>query len=94
MARKEEVELRRAANLRTNLRRIFDAWGNQIHVARDAGLGKHYLARLLSGELNNPTINSIESIAIALEVPIEALIATDPADSDLRISPQISKQPA
>ena len=94
MVKRSDADLRRAVNFRTNLRRIFDAWGNQSRVAQDAGIHRVYLARLIRGDEDNPTINTIEAISQALEISVETLLATDPPDADLRIVEKIAKQTA
>lgn len=86
MARRDDVELTRATNLRENLARIFDSWAVQTRVAADAGISNVHLNRLLHGKEANPTINVIEALSIALEIPLETLISRDPSDLDLKIS--------
>lgn len=92
MALRQSVELTRAANLRRNLQRIFAAgpWGKQSQVARDSGLHQVQLAKLISGASGNPKLDTVESIAVALEIPVETLISAEPSDADLRIFPQTS----
>ena len=85
MATIATIELTRATNFRENLLRIFRDWGIQAHVARDSGIHFVHLAKILSGETANPTIGTIESIAVALEIPVETLLCAHPADTDLKI---------
>lgn len=87
MATRQSVELTRAANFRRNLTRIFDRAprGRQASIARDAGMHPVQLSRVLSGTTENPQIDTIEAIAIALEIPVETLLAAQPSDADLRI---------
>ena len=85
MATATAVEFQKATNLRANLRRIFSSGVVQTKIARDAGMHPVHLAKILNGATQNPTIDSIEAIAIALEVPVETLISRDPSDTDLRI---------
>jgi len=92
MAKIEQVELRKASNFRQNLRRVFDAWAVQTHIAADAGINAVHLARILNADVPNPTIGTMEAISIAMEIPLETLIAKDPSDTDLRISQTISSQ--
>lgn len=83
------VELRRAKNFRANLRRVFDSWAVQAKVAADAGIHSVHLSRILNGAATNPTIETIESLSIALEIPVETLIGNEPSDTDLRIPTRI-----
>lgn len=85
MAKSTDVPLSRAGNLRKNLRRIFDAGAIQTQVAADAGVHSVHIARILNGDAANPTIGTIESLAIALEIPVETLLSASPSDADLRI---------
>jgi len=85
MAKADAVELCRAKNFRANLKRIFAGNAVQTHVARDAGIHFVHLAKILSGDVPNPTIATIEAISIALEIPVETLLAHAPSDADLRI---------
>ena len=80
-----DTPLVRAAYLRMNLRRIFDSWAVQARVARDAHIHPVYLNRLLSGNTKNPTIRTIERLAVALEIAVETLLSPSPSDTDLRI---------
>ena len=82
-----EVPLTRTVNLRANLRRIFDAQprGYQSQIARDAGITAVYLSNVVRNGDSNPTIDTAESIAVALEIPLETLLSASPSDSDLRI---------
>lgn len=91
MASASNVDLHRAENFRRNLRRIFDSWAVQAHIARDADINPVHLSRILSGTSPNPTLDTVEKLAIALEVPVETLIAAHPCDSDLRIFAGIAK---
>jgi len=81
----------RAPNFRRNLRRVFDAWAVQSHVASDAGVHPVHLAKILNGQVPSPGINTMEALSIALEIPLETLLAASPADADLKILPKISK---
>lgn len=85
MADTNIVELERASNFRANLRRVFDAWAVQTQVAADAHIHPIHLAKILNGKAPNPTIATIEAIAVALEIPVETLLARQPSDADLRI---------
>lgn len=85
MAKADGVELCRAKNFRANLKRVFAGIAVQTHVARDAGIHFVHLAKILNGEAPNPTIATIEAIAVALEIPVEILLAHAPSDADLRI---------
>ena len=85
MATATSVEFQKANNLRANLRRIFSSGVSQTQVARDAGMNRVHVARMLNGQVPNPTIDSIEALSIALEIPVETLISHDPTDADLRI---------
>ena len=85
MANTEIIGLRRAKNFRVNLRRVFDAWAVQLRVADEANIHSVHLARILNGSVPNPTIDTLESISIALEIPLEILLANEPSDADLRI---------
>lgn len=85
MATATSFELQKAKNLRANLRRIFSSGLVQAKVARDAGMNPVNLSKILHGSTPNPTIDSIEQLAIALEIPVEILISRDPSDADLRI---------
>ena len=85
MAKTEEVGLERAQNFRANLRRVFDAGAIQTRIAKDAGVHSIHLAKILNGQASNPTIGTMESLSIALEIPLETLIAKSPSDVDLRI---------
>jgi len=91
MANVEIVELRRAENLRRNLCRIFSTWGNQTRVAKDAQIHRVHLAQILKGKALNPTIGTIESLSVALEIPVETLLSLDPSDVDLRIPAEKNK---
>jgi transcriptional regulator with XRE-family HTH domain len=84
MANACDVELHRAANLRDNLRRIFSQ-ASQAQIAKDAGIHAVHLAKILSGAAPNPTIETIERLSVALEVPVEILLSPSPSDLDLRI---------
>ena len=88
MAKAENIPLTRAENLRKNLRRIFDSGVVQQHVAKDAGVHFVHLARILNGSIVNPGLNTAEAIAIAMEIPLETLLAASPSDVDLRILSQ------
>jgi len=90
MAKAESVELSRAKNFRANLRRIFGSGKTQAKVANDSGIHFVHLSRITSGDVANPTIDTIEMIAIALEIPVETLLSHDPADADLRIFQKIA----
>ena len=85
MAVAKSVELQKAKNLRANLRRIFSSGVVQAKIARDAGMDPVNLNYILHGRTPNPTIDSIEALSIALEIPVEILISRDPSDADLRI---------
>jgi transcriptional regulator with XRE-family HTH domain len=85
MAVATNVELQKAKNLRANLRRIFSSGVVQAKVARDAGMNPVNLSLILHGKTANPSIGSIEQLAIALEIPVEILISANPTDVDLRI---------
>ena len=85
MAIATSVELQKANNLRANLRRIFSSGVVQAQIARDAGMNPVNLSYILHGRTSNPTIDSIEQLAISLEIPVEILISRDPSDVDLRI---------
>lgn len=85
MATVSESDLTRAANFRSNLLRVFNAWATQSHIASQAGIHVVQLARILSGDSQNPTIRTMESISVALEIPLETLLAASPSDADLRI---------
>ena len=85
MAIATNVELQKATNLRANLRRIFSSGRSQTEVAKDAGMNRVHLAKILNGTTPNPTLDSVEAIAISLEIPMETLISHNPSDSDLRI---------
>jgi transcriptional regulator with XRE-family HTH domain len=87
MATRQTVEpLTRAANFRRNLRRVFDSWGVQAHVARDAEIHPVALAKIVNGASPNPTIDTIEAICGALEIAVETMINGSATDTDLRIS--------
>ena len=87
------VELTRAANLRRNLRRIFAAGhrGYQAQVARDAGITPVYLSNVVRREESNPTLDTAEAIAVALEIALETLLSANPSDADLRIFQKIAR---
>ena len=85
MAVATNIELQKAKNLRANLRRIFSSGLKQVKVAEDAGMHSVHLAKILNGTVANPSIGSIEQLAIALEIPVEILISHDPSDANLRI---------
>lgn len=85
MAQVSAGKLRSAKNVRANLRRVFDSWGVQVDAARHAGIHAITVAKIISGEIQNPGIETIEAISIALEIPLATLISREPADSDLRI---------
>jgi len=85
MARKDEIEFSRASNLQANLRRIFDTWGNQSQVARDANMQRVHLNRIINGMEKNPTLNTVEAIAGALEIPFETLLRSNASDLELKI---------
>ena len=85
MATVTSVELQKANNLRANLRRIFSSGVSQTKVATDSGVHRVNLSQILHGKIANPTIDSIEQLAIALEIPVEMLISANPSDLDLRI---------
>ena len=93
MATATSVELQKAKNLRANLRRIFSSGRSQTEVAKDAGMNRVHLAKILNGATPNPTLDSVEAIAIALEIPMETLISRDPSDTDLRIFRNSDKGP-
>jgi len=94
MASAKNVKLSRADNFRNNLRRIFAGGACQAVVARDAGIHPVHVARILSGKTPNVTIETAESLGIALEVPLETLLASNPTDADLRIFPKKSDSAA
>ena len=85
-----EVPLTRAANLRTNLRRIFahHPRGYQAKVAKEAGITPVYLSNVVRYDNSNPTLDTAEAISIALELPVETLLSPNPSDADLRIFPK------
>ena len=85
MANVTDIPKSRAENFRTNLRRIFDAGTTQQEVAKNAGVHFVHLNNILSGKAQNPTIGTIEALAIAVEVPVETLLSANPSDVDLRI---------
>ncbi len=85
MATVNENDLTRADNFQANLRRIFNVWGVQASVAAQANIHPVQLARILSGDSANPTIRTMESISVALEIPLETLLAASPSDADLKI---------
>ena len=87
MAIAERAKLSRAGNFRANLRRIFAAGACQAAVARDAGISAVHLSRILGGHSPNVTLDTAESLAIALELPLETLLAKAPTDADLRVFP-------
>lgn len=84
-----EVPLTRAANLRENLRRIFahHPRGYQAKIARDAEITAVYLSNVVRNDDSNPTIDTIEAISVALEIPVETLLSPSPSDTDLGIFP-------
>ncbi len=90
-----EVPLTRTANLRKNLRRIFahQPRGYQAKVARDAEITAVYLSNVVRNDDSNPTIDTLESISVALEIPVETLLSASPSDSDLRIFPVPAETP-
>ncbi len=90
MVKAADTDLHRAANLRANLRRIFDAWAIQSKVAADAGIHAVQLAKILGGTSANPTISTIERLSVALEIPVETLISNNPSDIDLRITKKLA----
>ncbi len=85
MSTTETDGLTRAKNFRANLRRVFDSWAVQSKVAADAGIHAIHIAKILNGRSSNPTIDTMEAISIALEIPIETLLAGSPTNTDLRI---------
>jgi len=85
MAIVTSVEFQKAKNLRANLRRIFSSGISQTQIAKDSGMNRVHVAKILNGATPNPTIDSIEALAVALEIPVETLISRDPSDTDLRI---------
>lgn len=87
MADAKTIELKRAENFRVNLRRVFDSWATQSRVAADADVHAVHLAKILNGRAPNPTIDTIEAISVALEIPVETLLASNPSDADLKIFP-------
>lgn len=91
MASVAQHGLHRAENLRANLRRIFDTWGVQARVAKDAGIHFVHINRILSGTAPNPKLETVERLSIALEIPVETLIASHPSDLDLRIFSSMPK---
>lgn len=89
----ESSDLRRTSNLLRNLKRIFAPGSRFIkaQVARDAGIHVVHLNRLLSGNSQNPTLTTVEALSIALEIPLETLVAYNPSDLDLRISKKTAR---
>ena len=85
MAIATNVELQKAKNMRANLRRIFSSGVVQAKVAKDSGVHPVQISRILHGSIENPSIGSLEQLAIALEIPVEILISANPSDADLRI---------
>jgi len=94
MASIKDVGLSRAVNFRENLRRVFAAGACQAAVAKDAGIHAVHLAKILNGKAPNVTLETAESLAIALEIPLETLLTKSPADADLRIFPRKSESVA
>ena len=94
MADARQTPLTRAENFRRNLRRVFETWAVQSRVAADAGIHAVHLAKILNGTVPSPGIDTMEAVSIALEIPLETLLAADPADADLKIFPEISKNHA
>ena len=90
-----EVPLTRTKNLRANLRRIFKAHprGHQARIAEDAGITAVYLSNVIRKDDSNPTIDTAEAIAVALEIPVETLLSPNPPDADLRISKKSAERP-
>lgn len=83
----DDVPMTRAENFRSNLRRIFahSARGHQAETARQAGLTSVHLSRIVGNGESNPTIETIEALAIALKISVETLLSANPSDIDLGI---------
>ena len=97
MAVATDVVFTRAKNLQANLRRIFDrktGWAVQSRVAKDAGMHPVNLNKLLSSEEPSLTLHTLESLSIALEIPVETLLSPNPTNVDLRIFPRHSQKSA
>jgi len=63
------------ANIANNVRKARKKAGlSQDKLAREAGVAYNTVVKIESGENKNPTIETLRSIAKALDVPVDNLI--------------------
>ncbi len=86
VAKASDIRLIRSENFRENLRRCLKAWATPAEVARNAGMGRPHFYRILKGVVKSPTLETVEAISVALDIPIEVMISKSPSDRALRIT--------
>ncbi len=99
MAVASEVGFTLGRNFQGNLQRIFSRQNakrpSQRAIALDAGLTPERLNQLLNCDNPpNPSIETIEALAIALEVSVDTLLSPNPKDAFLHIEKKTSRKSA
>lgn len=52
---------------------------SQNGLAREAGVSKSMMSRILTGKMNNPTLRTISAIARVLNTSVDSLLSRVPA---------------